>query len=100
VQLTDVTSDTCDLQPDSESDALLDQLGAGANHLPSPAGADGSCEVRVAVGSGLAIPGYTLIAPENALRFEQYCPSWAVPLGERVWEQLRIEQGRPAPTKN
>jgi len=24
---------------------------------------------------------------KTRLRFEQYCPSWGVPLGERVWEQ-------------
>jgi len=60
----------------------------------------GSCEVRVAVG-GLAIPGYTLIAPvENAATVWSSIVQAGVPLGERVWEQLRIEQGRPAPTKN
>ena len=53
----------------------------------------------MAVGSGLNLPGYTLIAPA-----EQAAPLWqtltearAVPLGERAWTQLRIEQGRPMP---
>jgi len=71
---TDVTSDTATFSLiGPESDALLDQLGAGAitgNLCHSPAGADGKCEVRVAVGSGLAIPGYTLIAQlKTRLRF-------------------------------
>lgn len=55
--------------------------------------------VRVAVGSGLATPGYTLIAD-----IEQAVPLWqclsdagAIPCGNQVWEQLRIQQGRPMP---
>jgi folate-binding protein YgfZ len=104
VQLTDVTSDTVTFSLiGPESDALLDQLGAGAITGQPFATHQlvqiGSCEVRVAVGSGLAIPGYTLIAPvENAATvWSSIVQAGAVPLGERVWEQLRIEQGRPAP---
>jgi tRNA-modifying protein YgfZ len=54
-------------------------------------------EVRAAIGSGLATPGYTLIA--NASDRE---PLWqtltasATP-DPQPWEQLRIQQGRPAP---
>ena len=55
--------------------------------------------VRVAVGSGLAIAGYTLI-----MNSEYAADVWAalvaagsVPMGDRAWEQLRIQQGRPTP---
>lgn len=56
-------------------------------------------EVRVAVGSGLASPGYTLIldADKAAPLWQEMVNSGAIPLGDRVWEQLRIEQGRPVP---
>lgn len=55
--------------------------------------------MRLAVGSGLALDGYTLITDRAAAAvvWEQLAGAGAVPLGERVWERLRIEQGRPAP---
>ncbi|PSB53189.1 folate-binding protein YgfZ [filamentous cyanobacterium Phorm 6] len=54
--------------------------------------------VRVAVGSGLATPGYTLIAAASdaARLWTELVKAGAVPMGDRVWEQLRIQQGRPA----
>ncbi|MDJ0688281.1 MAG: folate-binding protein [Xenococcaceae cyanobacterium MO_188.B32] len=54
--------------------------------------------VRLAVGSGLALPGYTLIVPVDgaAKVWSKLTEAGAVPIGERVWERLRIEQGRPA----
>lgn len=57
--------------------------------------------VRVAVGSGLAIPGYTLIAPAEsaAMLWSKLVEVGAVPMGSSVWEQLRIEQGRPVPDR-
>jgi len=73
VQLTDVTSDTATFSLiGPESDALLDQLGAGAiTGQPSTHQLVqmGSCEVRVAVGSGLAIPGYPSPQLKTRLRF-------------------------------
>ncbi|MGD2181936.1 YgfZ/GcvT domain-containing protein [Lusitaniella coriacea] len=55
-------------------------------------------EVRIAVGSGLALPGYTLLIPEDraATLWNRAIEAGAVPMGDRVWEQLRIQQGRPA----
>lgn len=55
--------------------------------------------VHVAVGSGLALPGYTLTLERAAagLVWETLMQQGVVPLGERVWEHLRIEQGRPVP---
>jgi len=43
-----------------------------------------------------AMPGYTLIVPAGtATACEQYYTSWGGTNGRRIWEQLRIEQGRP-----
>ncbi len=55
--------------------------------------------VRVAVGSGLALPGYTLVMEREgaAALWQALTEAGAVPMGDRSWEQLRIEQGRPAP---
>ena len=58
----------------------------------------GGVEVRVAVGSGLMTPGYTLIAAANdaAPLWQTLTAAGAQPLGTQAWEQLRIRQGRPA----
>jgi hypothetical protein len=58
-------------------------------------------EVRVAVGSGLATPGYTLIVPaEKAANVWSFLvAAGSVPMGDRVWEVLRIQQGRPVPER-
>jgi folate-binding protein YgfZ len=85
------------------SDGLIGKLGAGAI-IGKPYATHqllqlGDIEVRVAVGSGLAMPGYTLIVPamNAATLWRNIVQAGAVPMGDRVWEQLRIEQGRPAP---
>lgn len=103
VELTDLTTKTATFSLiGPKSDACLAQLGAGviigqayATHQLVQLG---GCEVRVAVGNGLAMPGYTLIMPaENAATvWNNLVQIGAVPLGNRVWEQLRIQQGRPA----
>ena len=103
VELTDLTDTTVGfsiLGP--ESTKLLEKMGVGelenqpyATHkLIDFAG----MQVRVAVGSGLATPGYTLIAPASdaANVWHELVKAGAVPMGDRVWEQLRIQQGRPA----
>lgn len=57
-------------------------------------------EVTVAIGSGLGLSGYTLIAPGNqgdALWQLLSDGTGAVPFGETVWNYLRIIQGRPMP---
>jgi len=104
VKLADVTEETMALVLiGPESDRLLETLGAGdrpdqpyGSHAVYPiAGA----AVRVAVGSGLGLPGYTLIAPVAAadtLRTALHTAG-ATKLEEAAWERLRIEQGRPMP---
>ncbi|MGK7919801.1 MAG: folate-binding protein YgfZ [Trichodesmium sp.] len=59
----------------------------------------GNVEIRVAVGSGLATEGYTLIVPANnaAEVWQMLVETGAVPMGDRLWEKLRIQEGRPAP---
>jgi tRNA-modifying protein YgfZ len=85
-----------------ESEALLAKLGVtldisnpGDHCLATLAGTS----VRVVIGSGLALPGYTFILDQA-----DAIPLWstltqqgAIPAGERVWQALRIQQGRPEP---
>ncbi|MBP0019979.1 MAG: folate-binding protein YgfZ [Cyanobacteria bacterium SBLK] len=56
-------------------------------------------EVIIALGNGLGLPGYTLIiSRENAAKlWEELANKGVVSAGDRVWEQLRIQQGRPIP---
>ena len=104
VKLTNLTDDTVAFSlVGPESEALLKQLGAEAvvgqplyhHQLLTVGGVD----TRVAVGSGLAIAGYTLITPveQAAALWQTLIEAGAVPMGDRVWQQLRIEQGRPLP---
>ncbi|MBE9136222.1 folate-binding protein YgfZ [Nodosilinea sp. LEGE 07088] len=59
----------------------------------------GDISLKLAVGSGLALPGYTLFvaATDSPSLWEQLVNVGAVPTGEALWQQLRIQQGRPAP---
>ncbi|HEY9879847.1 MAG TPA: folate-binding protein [Leptolyngbyaceae cyanobacterium] len=84
------------------SQALLSQLGL-AGELEHPGSHQlaslGEIEVRVALGSGLALPGYTLLVPaqQAADLWQMLVAAGAVPAGEAVWHQLRVQQGRPVP---
>lgn len=106
VKLSEVTAQTAALSllgPNSNS--VLEKLGATeiigqpyASHcLVNMAGQD----VRVAVGSGLAIAGYTLLteASQAPALLKTLTELGTVPIGDRAWEQLRIEQGRPLPER-
>ncbi len=56
-------------------------------------------QVRVATGSGLAMPGYTLLVnrEEAATVWKLLTETAGVPpMGDSCWEKLRILQGRPA----
>jgi tRNA-modifying protein YgfZ len=103
VELTDLTDTTVAfslLGP--ESTQLLEKLGVteldNQSYATHKSIDFGGIEVRVAVGSGLATPGYTLIAAASdaARLWTELVKAGAVPMGDRIWEQLRIEQGRPA----
>jgi hypothetical protein len=56
-------------------------------------------QVRVAAGSSLATHGYTFVVPyPGAARLWQaIVAAGAVPTGAQVWEQWRVQQGRPMP---
>ena len=86
-----------------KSEQLLQNLGveniiAQPQHTHQQVTIDAT-ELIVAVGSGLTLTGYTLIVPreKSAAVGEQIIATGAVPMGEKVWEQLRILEGRPAP---
>ncbi|MFM7471763.1 MAG: YgfZ/GcvT domain-containing protein [Nodosilinea sp.] len=87
--------------PDSE--ALLTKLGVdspprervGDHGLVAIAGET----IRLALGTGLGLVGYTLLVPVAiaASAWAQLQQAGAILAGEQVWEQLRVEQGRPLP---
>ncbi|MEA5617473.1 folate-binding protein [Cronbergia sp. UHCC 0137] len=99
VELTDITDETATLSLiGPESDGIIEKLGAGSvigerhgNHTL----VDGAI---VAVGSGLASPGYTIIPPagDKEKWWSQLLELGVVELSDRSWEMLRILQGRPA----
>ncbi|HCF25849.1 MAG TPA: folate-binding protein YgfZ, partial [Cyanobacteria bacterium UBA11049] len=93
VKLQDVTSETAAFSLiGSKSDALLEQLGVssiiGQPYATHQIVQLANVEVRVAVGSGLATPGYTLIVPaEKAANVWSFLvAAGSVPMGDRVWE--------------
>lgn len=100
VQLQDITNETSTFSLiGAKSDAIVEKLGAGAI-IGKPYGSHQQVDgVMVAVGSGLAEPGYTLILPnsEKAQLWQQILELGAVELSDRAWDMLRILQGRPAP---
>ena len=104
VKLADVSEQTATFSLiGSYSDLLLEKLGA-TEIIGQPYGNHkkillGDIEVRVAVGNGLAIQGYTIIVPAEAAAkvWQLLLDNGAIALGDRVWQQLRIEQGRPVP---
>jgi tRNA-modifying protein YgfZ len=55
--------------------------------------------VRISLGSGLATPGYTLIVERDGAEvvWSTLIKEGAVAFGDRLWETLRIQQGRPTP---
>ncbi len=57
--------------------------------------------VRIARGSGLANSGYTLIVDYDRadLVWSKILGMGAIPFGDRLWENLRIQQGRPVPDR-
>lgn len=104
VKLQDITPATAAFSLiGPESRAIAEHLGA-ADLLDQPDGTHrtytvNGATVRIAVGSGLALPGFTLIADavHAADLWTALVAAGAIPLGETAWEQLRIIQGRPAP---
>ncbi|MEM6612369.1 MAG: folate-binding protein [Cyanobacteria bacterium P01_C01_bin.72] len=103
VELTDISSEKAIFNIfGSQSTNLLSDLATeeislanlGDNKLITIAGV----AVRIAQGSGLATPGYTLIVnTEEATGVWSKLTEKATPFGDRLWSNLRIQQGRPIP---
>lgn len=57
--------------------------------------------VRIAVGSGLATPGYTLILERHnaGAVWSKLIEMGVIPFGDRLWESWRVQQGRPIPDR-
>lgn len=104
VEVTDITDTTASFSlVGPESSSVLKRLGVG-NVTDAPYNSHcllvmNGVEVRIAVGSGLASPGYTLITSVDtaATLWSSLIEVGVIPLGEQGWEQLRIQQGRPKP---
>ena len=106
VEVTDISADYALLTLiGAYSDRVLSQLGvANLPELPQYnhqlVTIDG-VEIRLGVGSDLALPGYNLLVPvEKAAQIRNLITAQEVSeISDREWEQLRILQGRPAPDK-
>jgi hypothetical protein len=88
-----------------DADQMMTRLGL-AEMVGKPHGAHGEVAlgepdipIKIAVGSGLALPGYTLIGPQTqaAAVWQALREDGAMCLDAAAWERLRIEQGRPMP---
>ncbi|HEY9653310.1 MAG TPA: folate-binding protein [Coleofasciculaceae cyanobacterium] len=104
VELEDVSSETVTFSlMGSKSDNLLrtlsDEILIAETYASHQTLILNGLKVRVAVGNNLALPGYTVIAPaDNAAKlWQMLTEAGAIPMGDRVWQRLRIEQGRPVP---
>jgi folate-binding protein YgfZ len=106
VELTDISENTAIFSiMGQQSTNLLLNLAAETisltdsadNQLVTLAGVT----VRIAQGSGLATPGYTLIVDRQAagIVWSKLIAEGAVAFGDRLWEKLRIQQGRPSPDR-
>jgi folate-binding protein YgfZ len=105
VELSDITEDTNTFSLIGPgSDAVLEKLGIseligqpyGCHKVYTIPPAEG---VRIAVGSGLAAPGYTFTFPntDKSSVWNKLLEAGAVEMSDRAWDALRILQGRPAP---
>ena len=106
VNLSDLTNETVSFSIiGSQSDAVVEKLGADeiigkqiGTHIPIP-NLEGDTENIIAVGSGLASPGYTLILNANQKEkiWSKIIEAGAVEIQDNDWEMLRILQGRSQP---
>ena len=103
VQLTNASNDYAVFNLIGKaSNQVLEKLGINFS-LEQPHGTHqeftlGDITLRVAIGSGLATPGYTLIISidQAAQLWQQLVNLGVTSIGTNLWETLRILQGRPA----
>lgn len=98
VKLADITAETQTVSVlGSKSHDIVKELGA-AELIAQPYGThclvDG---IRIAVGSGLATEGYTLISDRSIDLNAKLKELGATEIDDQTWNQLRVEQGRPMP---
>ena len=102
VEIKDLSSEFslfCLIGP--QSSIYLEKIGVEPSQIPSPGS---HCLIDyadqkfyLADGNNLSLTGYTLMVP-NAIAaqlWSELVEAGAFPLGDRVWQQLRIQQGRP-----
>lgn len=106
VELSDITENTaCISLIGTDSDRLLETLEiAPLTHAPQGTHQQvtlGEISLTIAVGSGLATAGYTLIfeAQHQRILAEKLIAQGAKEITDLDWEKLRIQQGRPAPDR-
>jgi tRNA-modifying protein YgfZ len=85
----------------TQSGQYLQKIGIPDNILTGVQGSHyllSEPALRVAPGTGLDLPGYTLIVPADGLVsvWENLIKNGVTPAEVQVWEYLRIHQGRPA----
>lgn len=104
IQLKDITNSTAIFSLiGPESHQLVEKLGGisleGKAYATHQIMEISGISVRVCLGSSLTSPGYTLIvnAEEASNLWQILIENGVIPMGDRVWERLRIEQGRPFP---
>ncbi len=104
VKLTDISNETVTLSLiGAESDMIIEKLGGkeiiGKDYANHQLITWENIEIIIAVGSGLALPGYTLILnKKDADKLtEMLLQNNVIFMSETLWERLRIQQGRPIP---
>ena len=106
VELTDISAaSTVFSLVGAKSKAILSQLVTG--EIPQDSLGNHSMvtleniSIRVSGGSGLTTPGYTLILDNDdaGIVWSKLTEAGVVPFGDRLWESLRIQQGRPTPDR-
>ena len=100
VELNDISNDYAVFSLIGEASQVLSQLtdtisldNLGEHQLITL----GEVPVRIAMGSGLATFGYTLIVDKDraGIVWSRIVEAGAIPSGDRLWESLRVQQGRP-----
>ncbi|MBE9010206.1 folate-binding protein YgfZ [Pseudanabaenaceae cyanobacterium LEGE 13415] len=101
-------ADKVKLEDVTEQTAAFSLLGAKSHEIVKALGAEAlinqpygthclADEVRIAVGSGLATEGYTLICDRSIHLKQKLIDLEVTEIDEPTWNTLRIEQGRPMP---
>lgn len=98
VKLTDVTEQTAAFSLiGAKSHDIVKTLGA-ENLIDQPYGTH--CivdQIRIAVGSGLATEGYTLICDRDLNLKQKLIDLGVSEIDDSTWNTLQVEQGRPMP---